>query len=95
MAGLGSVSERLQSICCHHPANLAENNEFVLQQFGVLLNLERFANHACFSWQSVREPANCKDIANVCPQTTRETTASQSKMLWIQWKKFDKYYGHR
>jgi hypothetical protein len=43
------MPERLQSICCHHPANLAENTEFVLQQFTVFVDLQRFANPACFT----------------------------------------------
>ncbi|MEG4634344.1 hypothetical protein QUB56_33100 [Microcoleus sp. AR_TQ3_B6] len=89
------MSERMQSISCHHPANLAQNTNFVLQQFTVFVYLQRFANHACFTWQSVRESANRKDITNPCPRTTRETTASQSKMLWIQLKKTDKSYEHR
>ncbi|MEG3957772.1 hypothetical protein [Microcoleus sp. herbarium2] len=89
------MSERLQSICGHHAANLAENTKFVLQPFTAFVDLQRFANYACFTWQPVREPANCKDITNPCPRTTRETPASQSKMLWIQLKKTDKSYEHR
>ncbi|MEG3839277.1 hypothetical protein [Microcoleus sp. herbarium14] len=89
------MSERLQSICYHHPANLTYRTEFVLQQFEVLYDWQRFANHARFTWQSVGESANCKDITNACGRTTRETAASQSKMLWIQLKQTDKSGAHR
>jgi hypothetical protein len=95
VAGLGAVSEHLQSICWHHPANLADRTEFVLQQFAVLHDSPRFTTNACFTLQSVREPANRKDITNACPQTTEETTVSQSKMLWIQLKQTDKSGTHR
>jgi len=80
------VSDRLQSICRPHPAFQAEKIDFVLQQFEILHDAPKFANPACFTWHSVPEPANCKDITNASPRITRETTASQSKMLGINLK---------
>ncbi|MBE9184081.1 hypothetical protein IQ270_04925 [Microcoleus sp. LEGE 07076] len=71
MAGLGTPSDRLQSICRPHPANQAEKIEFVLQQFAVLPDLQTFTNPACFTWQPVRQPAQYKDITNASSPITR------------------------
>ncbi|WP_293330301.1 hypothetical protein [Microcoleus sp. CAWBG58] len=54
-----------------------------------------FVTNLCFTWQSLRAPANGKDIRNACPQITTKTTASQSQMIWIQWKQTDKSGAHR
>lgn len=80
------MSDRLQSISSPHPANQAEKIAIMLQQFETLHNAPSFANSACFTWHSVREQANCQDITNASLRITRETTASQSKMLGINLK---------
>jgi hypothetical protein len=96
VAGLEAVSERLQSICCYDElANQVHNTEFVLQQLAVLHNSQMFVTNLCFTLQSLREPANGKEIRNACPQITTNTTASQSQMLWIQLKQTDKSGVHR
>jgi hypothetical protein len=95
VAGLEAVSDRLQSICCCVLGNLTHNSEFVLKQLAVLHNSQMFVTNLCFTWQSLREPANGKDIRNACPQITIKTTASESQMLWIQLKQTDKSGAHR
>jgi hypothetical protein len=95
VAGLEAVSDRLHSICCYDMGNPTHNTEFVLQQSAVLHNSQIFVTNLCFTWQSLGEPANGKDIRNACPQITIKTTASQSQMLWIHLKQSDKSGAHR
>ncbi|MCC3414852.1 MAG: hypothetical protein JGK24_14075 [Microcoleus sp. PH2017_29_MFU_D_A] len=54
-----------------------------------------FVTNLCFTWQSLGEPANGKDIRNACPEIPTKTTVSQSQVLWIQLKQTDKSGAHR
>ncbi|MCC3442316.1 MAG: hypothetical protein JGK01_11035 [Microcoleus sp. PH2017_03_ELD_O_A] len=67
----------------------------MLQQLAVLHNSQMFVTNLCFTWQSLGEPANGKDIRNACPEIPTKTTVSQSQVLWIQLKQTDKSGAHR